>query len=89
MVPNLWMFLIITMLVTGGFLYVVITTAHKSKMKQLEVEALKIQKSNLQAEVEDAVDRKLKDQLSRIEILEAVVTDKNYELNEKISRLKS
>lgn len=88
MYPNLWMFLIITMLVTGLFLYILITTVHKKTMKELEIEALRIQKSNLETEVEDAVNRKLGDQITRIEILEAVVTDKNYDLNEKISRLK-
>lgn len=88
MYPNLWMFLIVTMLVVGAFLYIAVTTTHKKKMKELEIEGLKIQKFNLEVEVEDAVNRKLGDQLSRIEILEAVVTDKNYELNEKISRLK-
>ena len=88
MYPNLWMFLTVTMLVVGVFLYILITTIYKKNMKELEVEALKIQKTNLEAEVEVAVNRKLGDQLSRIEILEAIVTDKNYGLNEKIAKLK-
>jgi hypothetical protein len=57
-------------------------------MKTLEVEALKIQKANLKSEVEEAVNNRIGDLQGRIEVIEAIVSDKNYELNEKITRLK-
>jgi hypothetical protein len=48
---------------------------------------LRLEKANLETEVAAAVNKTLGDQLSRIEVLEAIVTDKNYNLNEKITRL--
>jgi hypothetical protein len=48
------------------------------------VEAFKVTNLNIKAEVEDAVSRHLKIQNERIEVLEAIVTDKKYELNENI-----
>ena len=88
MTVDLWVFLSVGALAMGAFLTAVVITGHKRKMKELEIEALKIQKANLQAEVEKAVSLRLGDQLNRIEVLEAIVTDKNYELSEKITRLK-
>ena len=85
---NLWTFLTAAVIFGVPFLMIVALSANKSKLKELEIEALKIQKSNLEAEVEEAVNKKLSEQLSRIEVLEAIVTDKNYDLNEKITRLK-
>ena len=61
---------------------------YKQKMKELEIEKQKIEKTNLQNEVSDAVDRELGSIASRIEVLEAIVTDKNYGLSDKIERLK-
>jgi len=55
-------------------------------MKQLEIEALKIEKINLESVVDEAVNRIVGNQLSRIEVLEAIVTDKNYDLSEKITK---
>lgn len=85
---NLWVFLTSVIALGVPFLIVIVVTIHKRKLKELEIEALKIEKINLQAEVESAVNKKLGDQLNRIEILEAIVTDKNYDLNEKITKLK-
>ncbi|MGJ8691305.1 MAG: hypothetical protein ACSHW0_02350 [Thalassotalea sp.] len=85
---NLWVFLTSGVIFGVPLVIVAALLGNKTKMKMLEIEALKIQKANLTAEVEDAVDRKLAAQLTRIEILEAIVTDKNYELNDKISKLK-
>jgi hypothetical protein len=85
---NLWVFLTATVVFSLAFLTIVVLTTHKKKIKELEVEALKLEKANLEAVVEDAVNKVIGDQLSRIEVLEAIVTDKNYDLNEKITRLK-
>lgn len=85
---SLWFFLSVATFFTILFLIVLLFVSYKQNMKKMEIEALKIQKENLQHEVEQAVNKKLGDQLSRIEVLEAIVTDKNYELNEKITRLK-
>jgi hypothetical protein len=85
---NLWVFLTVTIVFTMSLLIIIASNAHKKKLKELEVEALRIEKLNLKSVVEDAVNKSVGDQLSRIEVLEAIVTDKNYELNEKITRLK-
>jgi hypothetical protein len=85
---NLWVFLTATVVFSLAFLTIVVLTTHKKKIKELEVEALKLEKANLETVVEDAVNKVIGDQLSRIEVLEAIVTDKNYDLNEKITRLK-
>jgi hypothetical protein len=42
---------------------------------------LKLEKANVETEVAAAVNKILGDQLSRIEVLEAIVTDKNYLLD--------
>ena len=84
----LFTFLSIAVTSVMVMLIVAISLGHREKIKKLEVEGLQIQKSNLQNEVNDAVERQLRDTISRIEVLEAIVTDKNYELNEKIHRLK-
>jgi len=85
---NLWVFLSIAVFLLVIFLIIVVITSHKKSMKLLEVEALMGKGSNLQVEVEQAVKKKFAEQANRIEILEAIVTDKNYDLNEKITRLK-
>jgi hypothetical protein len=70
-----------------SFLIILVLSTNKKKIKELEVEALKLEKANLETEVAAAVNKILGDQLSRIEVLEAIVTNKNYDLNEKITRL--
>nr|WP_136251334.1 hypothetical protein [Ningiella ruwaisensis] len=85
---NLWTFLTLTILASLGFLSILIFQINKQKIKQLEVEAIKAEKANLEAIVNDALDKKLAAFKGRLEVLEAVVTDKNYELHEKITRLK-
>jgi hypothetical protein len=57
-------------------------------MKKLENEKLEIQQANVQHEVSDAVGREIKEILARIEVLEAIVTDRKFDLSEKITRLK-
>ncbi len=57
-------------------------------MKKLENEKLEIQQANVQHEVSDAVGREIKEILGRIEVLEAIVTDRKFDLSEKITRLK-
>ena len=85
---GLWGFLgfstpfVMLMLITA------IWAEHKKNMKKLENEQLEIQQANVQNEVSDAVQREIKEILNRIEVLEAIVTDRNYELGEKIKRLK-
>ena len=61
---------------------------HRSKMKELEIEALRVQKANLQSEVNHAVDERMEQYKDRMQVLEAIVTSKNYDLNEKISKIK-
>ena len=83
-----WMFLTIGALACIPIAIIASVQTHKRKMKQLEIEALRIKQLNIKNEVEDAVERQLADQKSRIEVLEAIVTDNKYQLNEKIKRLK-
>ncbi len=65
-----------------------IYTEHKKNMKKLENKNLEIRQANVQHEVSDAVSREIKEILSRIEVLEAIVTDRKFDLSEKITRLK-
>ena len=85
---NLWFFLTVSSIFGVSFAIIAVIHSHKTKTKQLEIEALKIQQATLKAEVDDAVNAKLAAYLERIEILEAIVTDKSYDLNEKITKLK-
>jgi|GEM_PF-977999 len=88
MEANLWVFLSIGAIFVSLFLITVVMTVHKKSMKELEVEALRIKKADIQAEIESAVNKALAVQASRLEVLEAIVTDDSYQLNEKITRLK-
>ena len=88
MVVNLWMFLSIGAALITIMVIAITMILNKRKLKELEVEALKVTNINLKAEVEDAVSRHLKSQNNRIEVLEAIVTDKKYELNENIANLR-
>ncbi|MBA6263493.1 MAG: hypothetical protein V7780_08460 [Colwellia sp.] len=74
---DLWVFLSIAVI----FLTILVFSTNKKKIKELEVEALKLEKANVETEVAAAVNKILGDQLSRIEVLEAIVTDKNYLLD--------
>ena len=87
MVVNLWMFLSIGAVLITILVIAINMVFNKRKLKELEVEALKVTNINLKAEVEDAVSRHLKSQNNRIEVLEVIVTDKKYELNENIANL--
>ena len=87
MVVNLWMFLSIGALLITILVIAITMILNKRKLKELDVEAWKVTNINLKAEVEDAVSRHLKSQNNRIEVLEAIVTDKKYELNENIANL--
>ena len=88
MVVNLWLFLSIGALLSTILVIAITMVINKRKLKELEVEALKVTNINLRAEVEDVVSRHLKSQNNRIEVLEAIVTDKKYELNDNISNLR-
>jgi hypothetical protein len=88
MVINLWLFLSIGALLSTILVIAITMVINKRKLKELEVEALKVTNINLRAEVEDVVSRHLKSQNNRIEVLEAIVTDKKYELNDNISNLR-
>jgi spore coat protein CotF len=88
MVVNLWLFLSIGAVLSTILVIAITMIINKRKLKELEVEALKVTNINLKAEVEDAVSRHIKSQKDRIEVLEAIVTDKKYELNENISNLR-
>lgn len=86
---NLWVFLSISVAGTSLFLIILVIVGHQQKMKQLEVDAIKAEKANIQSMVESELSRQISEYTSRLEILEAIVTDKNYELSEKITRLQS
>ena len=85
---GLWSFLTISSPFVMVMLVTAIWTEHKKNMKKLENERLQIQQANVQNEVSDAVSREIKEIVNRIEVLEAIVTDRKYELDEKITRLK-
>ncbi|WP_293751123.1 hypothetical protein [uncultured Paraglaciecola sp.] len=88
MVVNLWLFLSIGAVLSTILAIAITMIINKRKLKELEVEALKVTNINLKAEVEGAVSRHIKSQNDRIEVLEAIVTDKKYALNEDITNLR-
>lgn len=88
MVVNLWLFLSIGAVFSTILIIAITMIINKRKLKELELEALKVTNINLKAEVEDAVSRHIKRQNDRIEDLEAIVTDKKYDLNESILNLR-
>ena len=85
---GLWSFLALSTPFVMLMLIVAIWAEHKKNMKKLDNERLEIQEANVQNEVSDAVSRELKQIIHRIEVLEAIVTDRNFDLDEKITRLK-
>lgn len=88
MVVNLWLFLTISAVFSALLVLAITIIINNRKLKELQLEALKVKNINLKAEVEDAVSRHLKSQNDRIAVLEAIVTDKKYELNENITNLR-
>ena len=72
MVVNLWLFLSIGAVFSTILVIAITMVINKRKLKELEVEALKVTNINLRAEVEDVVSRHLKSQNNRIEVLEAI-----------------
>lgn len=87
MTINLWGFLTVAVVFSVFFLIIIILSTHKKKIKELELESLKLEKINLETIVKETVNKKMGDQLNRIKILEAIVTDKGYDLDDKITRL--
>ena len=82
------LFLSVSAVALSIFMIVVVVFAHRQKAKELDLEALKIRESNLQQDVQEEVARQMKEVTTRIEVLEAIVTDKKYELSDKITQLK-
>ena len=80
--------LMFTFMLATPVLIIMVITSHTRKLKKLEIEKLKIEKANMEAEVDAAVQKHLGSLASRVEVVEAIVTDHKYELNEKIKRLK-
>ena len=87
MIINLWLFLSTSVVFITLLVIAITMIVNKRKLKELEVKALKVKSINIKTEVEDAVSRLLKSQNDRIEVLEAIITDKKYDLNESISNL--
>lgn len=88
MTINLWMFLSVAVVFGVSFLTIVVLTGHKKKLKELDIEAKRLENANLEALIEDAVTKQLGKQLTRIEVLEAIITQHNDELNEEFTKLK-
>lgn len=86
--PNTAMFLITAITATSIFMVTFIVLKHQRRLKELEVEKLRVERVNLRKEVDEAVAEKFANHAGRIEVLEAIVTDKNYDLSDKITRLK-
>lgn len=84
---NLWLFLTISVIAGVGALVVMVLSGSRNKLKALEIEALNAKNVTIKQEVEEAVKRHVKQQNERIEVLEAIVTDKKYDLNEKLKDL--
>ena len=87
MIINLWLFLSISVMFITLLVITTTMIVNKTKLKALEVEALKIKNIDIQTEGEDSLRRQLNSQNDRISVLEAIITDKNYELNESINHL--
>ena len=85
---NMALFLSVSTFCGVMLVVVVAALAHIRKMKELEVEKYKAQKANLREEIDSALEKRFSDHAKRIEVLEAIVTDKNYDLSDKITRLK-
>jgi len=87
MIINLWLFLSISVMFITLLVITTTMIVNKTKLKVLEVEALKIKSIDIITEGEDSLRRQLNSQNERIAVLEAIITDKNYELNESITHL--
>ena len=87
MIVNLWLFLSISVMFITLLVITTTMIVNKTKLKTLEVEALKIKNIDIKTEGEDSLRRQLNSQNDRIAVLEAIITDKNYELNESINHL--
>lgn len=87
MIINLWLFLSISVIFITLLVITTTMIVNKTRVKELEVEALKVKNIDIKTEGEDAVIRQLKSQNDRIAVLESIITDRKYELNESISNL--
>lgn len=81
---TLWVFLTISAVVGMLIGLAGMVTHHKRQMKQMELEA---QQASAQAALDETLKKELDGLKSRIEVLETIVTDNKYQLNEKISNL--
>jgi hypothetical protein len=88
MIFNLWLFLSISVIFITLLIITTTMIVNKTKLKALEIEALKSKRIDIETESEDSLSRQLRKQNDRIEILEAIITDKKYALNKSITNLK-
>ncbi len=87
MIINLWLFLSISVMFITLLVITTTMIVNKTKLMALELEALKIKSIDIKTEGEDSLRRQLNSQNDRVSVLEAIITDKNYELNESITHL--
>lgn len=88
MIINLWLFLSIAAVLTTILVISSTMIINKRKLKEIELETLKAKNSDLNTVVEKVVARHIKYQNDRIETLEAIVTDRKYQLNENLHNLR-
>lgn len=81
---TLWLFLTICAVVGMLTGLAGMVTHHKRQMKQMELES---QQARAQAEVDKTLKLEVEELKKRIEVLETIVTDNKYQLNQKISSL--
>jgi hypothetical protein len=87
MIFNLWLFLSISVIFITLLIITTTMIVNKTKLKALEIEALKAKRIDIETESEDFLSRQLRKQNDRIEILEAIITNKKYALNKSITNL--
>ncbi len=81
---NFWVFLTVGTVLGILLAAIGMLSGHRRKVKEMELAALKEQNSGQSDELNQKIDKLSK----RVEVLEALVTDKGYELEQKISNLK-
>ncbi|SET70645.1 hypothetical protein [Thalassotalea agarivorans] len=83
---NLWIFLCTAVVFGVPLAFFAIYAGHKRKMKQIELSMLQAQEQLAEKSLEQ-VNQQFSQLSKRIEVLEAIVTDKQYDLSSKIDEL--
>lgn len=84
---NLWMMVTVVSIAAIGMICLMVYTEHQRRMRQPEPGAQDALEARLQEAIDEALQHRFRDVVARVEVLEAIVTDSQRELNEKLARL--